>query len=283
MSTFLGRTVDEAHRTTVVDPSSGPGGERVDYSTCARVVETLLEDEGMPLVDRLVLTMLSLHLNRETGDAWPGVDRLARLAACDRRTIQRSLRRLEASGRIAAADAARGGKGMRTHFVLFPRGVTTDAVSPSARGVSGDAPRTSKGVTGVPAGASLECSKGVTQVLPIKQGSRTTNHQEGDDDGSRLDQALRILADRRADRATITSSRSGYVARTLETLRSDHGDRAQALEEEHPEWDAAQIADELEPPRVDPTQPLARRELGPTQPRWIELDDGTVVPAAAAG
>jgi Helix-turn-helix domain len=73
------------------------GSAQRDWDPRALVREALARvDRGdLSPTDRLVLTCLALHANRE-GKARPGNDTIAEFAGCERRSAKRSIPRLKA-------------------------------------------------------------------------------------------------------------------------------------------------------------------------------------------
>jgi hypothetical protein len=81
-----------------------------------------------PLLDpaaRLVLLALGDRFNEARGYAFPGLDDLAEWTGCDRRTVQRSLIRLEALGLIERRRSEGRGRSTEYRLPLQPKGGTT--------------------------------------------------------------------------------------------------------------------------------------------------------------
>ena len=68
-------------------------------------------------VDKLVLLALANFANENTNRCWPSLDRLARMASTQRRTVTRSLTALEALGYIERTRSA-GGNSRSTRYLL---------------------------------------------------------------------------------------------------------------------------------------------------------------------
>lgn len=66
----------------------------------AMVPAALLENEELSANEKLVVTALLLHRNRASGDCYPGVARICRLASLSRMTVFRALSTLEEKGII---------------------------------------------------------------------------------------------------------------------------------------------------------------------------------------
>lgn len=70
--------------------------------------------------DRLVLTVLASHADKNGGRAWPSVATIAVKANVSQRTVQYALRRLEKAGVIMVTARANGGRGKPTVYSLTP-------------------------------------------------------------------------------------------------------------------------------------------------------------------
>jgi hypothetical protein len=63
-------------------------------------VRTVMERSASTGTARLILIAIAAHLDRRTGTAWPGTDRLSELANCHHDTVRKCLRDLEALGEL---------------------------------------------------------------------------------------------------------------------------------------------------------------------------------------
>jgi len=75
-------------------------------------LDNVLADSALTRMDFSVAWAVSLHFNRASHCAWAAVDEYARRCHTDRRTVQRSLRRLERTGHLAST---KGGGRKRTN------------------------------------------------------------------------------------------------------------------------------------------------------------------------
>lgn len=75
---------------------------------------------GLDLPKPLKFTLLALadHADHDGRNAYPGVGLLAWKLGDDRRTVQRSLRKLEAMGIIEAVAYTKGGHGRATVYTI---------------------------------------------------------------------------------------------------------------------------------------------------------------------
>lgn len=94
--------------------------------------------EQFSLRQRFLLLAIANHANERRGRvAWPSIRRLARLAGCCERQIQRELRRLETTGFLLTADDERG----RRLYRLSPGGDTALSPGGDTTGDTGDTAR----------------------------------------------------------------------------------------------------------------------------------------------
>lgn len=100
---------------------------------------------------------------------------------------------------------------------------------------------------------------------------------EDDDDGSRIDKALALVAERRLakiDQSTMGNPR-GWTRKVVSNLRAERGDDLKRWAERG--WSAEHIADELEPPEQRPPYHRPFGENGGLV--WAEDEHGNVVRA----
>lgn len=69
-------------------------------------VQAAVWDMDLPATDKLVLLALADHAHDDGSSAYPSIDHLAKKCSMHRRTVQRTLRDLEASGRIKVQKGA---------------------------------------------------------------------------------------------------------------------------------------------------------------------------------
>ncbi len=117
----------------------------MSYQDRDRVKSWLIDDgggEGLGPIPRLVLIELAECANGQTGRAWPGQERLARLAGCSTRHIKRTLSELRRAGLIEpVGKPAR--RGHRAEYVLtgeVARVAPTDG-EPGSRPIPGSETR----------------------------------------------------------------------------------------------------------------------------------------------
>lgn len=82
------------------------------------VVEDALKHSEHGGTELLVLIVLAESANRDTRISYPAVATIAKLARVSRATVQRALRKLEASGEVEVIDNALGGRGTRRYRVV---------------------------------------------------------------------------------------------------------------------------------------------------------------------
>jgi DNA-binding transcriptional MocR family regulator len=78
--------------------------------------------EGISQVDRLVAAVLAAHANTQ-GEAWPSLQRLALMTGLARRTVQRSLQRLDDRHVISierGGGRMPGGRPKPSRYSFFP-------------------------------------------------------------------------------------------------------------------------------------------------------------------
>lgn len=80
------------------------------YSLLSRwhALRTAACDSRLARSDVGVLAQILEHINRETGEAYPGMGRIARLANVDRRTVVRCVAKLTALGYVLRESGRRG-------------------------------------------------------------------------------------------------------------------------------------------------------------------------------
>lgn len=113
----------------------------------------LLDSDDLSMTERMVLTVIALHANTRTGDAYPSVATIARYAHCSERTVQRALAKLVQLGKLVVSKVA----GIATRVYR----IVVDAVN-AVRGVSS----TAQGVTKAGEGVTDPAPGGDTQVSP---------------------------------------------------------------------------------------------------------------------
>lgn len=84
---------------------------------------------------KVVLIGLANHAHPDGSNAYPAVDTLAEYACCDRRSVQRNLRKLEAEGWIAEDGASR--QGTKCYQLALGGGILPRAASASQGGGTG--------------------------------------------------------------------------------------------------------------------------------------------------
>lgn len=108
----------------------------------------LLESDDLTTTERLVLTIIALHANPRTGDAYPSVATIARYAHCSERTVQRALAKLVKLGRLVVAKV---------------KGIVTRVYRVVVEGVTSAAEKVTSGAAGVTSGVA---ELGDTQTSP---------------------------------------------------------------------------------------------------------------------
>jgi hypothetical protein len=128
--------------------------------------------------DKLVLLALAEHADKDTREAWPSIDRLSSWTGLGRRSVQRSLRKLERLREVVPV-ALGGGRQQSARYRIVPREgamqptldgfgtarddalyVADDALSADGNGVIGDLETvTQEGLNGDAHAAQTENSK----------------------------------------------------------------------------------------------------------------------------
>jgi hypothetical protein len=148
-------------------------------------LDQVLADPATKRMDFSVAWAVSLHFNRATRVAWAAVDEYAKRCHTDRRTVQRSLRRLESAGHLAAIKG--GGRKVTTRYqpVLKNSGAgaaVSDAEN-SGAGAAVSAPKRAAGQPqkgGSPAPSPHENSgAGAAQPLKERIPLRTADFRAG--------------------------------------------------------------------------------------------------------
>lgn len=106
------------------------------------VVSWVLDQSKSRGADRLVLLVIAEHANDNGANAYPSLTRIAKRANMDKRTAQRSIRALVASGELKVSDST-GPQGVHRYRVVMPRGwrdTTPRGETPPVTGHPGDTP-----------------------------------------------------------------------------------------------------------------------------------------------
>jgi hypothetical protein len=112
-----------------------------------------------------VLTVLSLHMDRETGECWPGVPRVARHAKVSERTVQRCLRAAALDGWLRVVPP-KDYRDTNHYFPAQPSGVPLfDPADPVTPVSPGDAHVTRGGGVGVTTPVSRVSPKQVKEQV----------------------------------------------------------------------------------------------------------------------
>lgn len=102
------------------------------------VMSWVLRHSEETLGSRLVLLALADRASDDGTGAWPSVDTLARDARISRRSVQRCLRELEASGAIATTGTRDNGARIYRVNMSPPRGVILDVEGATSSTAGGD-------------------------------------------------------------------------------------------------------------------------------------------------
>ena len=78
-----------------------------------------MEIEGLTMAKKVVLIVLANHLNEQTGQCFPSLDRIARHAACNERTVRRAITDLETDGLIRVERSS--GRSAHNYAILTDR------------------------------------------------------------------------------------------------------------------------------------------------------------------
>ncbi len=99
------------------------------------------ENSAAAGIDRLVLLAIADSATDDGGNAWPSVALLCRKAVVDRRTVQRSIRRLMDSGELSMKKNA-GRNGVNVYRVVMTSGAAErrSGVAPQGHSATGTAP-----------------------------------------------------------------------------------------------------------------------------------------------
>jgi hypothetical protein len=99
----------------------------------------IAQSEDLAPSDRLVLLALVEHAD-DTGDCFPGQERLAKWTGYSQRTVRASLKRLEARGVITRASRGngKGGRSSDLTRLLIPKAATGSANRHSTNGKPAD-------------------------------------------------------------------------------------------------------------------------------------------------
>jgi hypothetical protein len=122
--------------------------------------ERMFRTAPLSMTERLVLIALCHRHNKKTGQCYPAIKTLCEYTGCSESTVQRSLKKLSATGLIVVRKRTQNGRQTSNQYFLF--GVPNDGKK-SKRGVSMKPPR--RGVTVTP----LK----VSSVTPNKEGIYT--------------------------------------------------------------------------------------------------------------
>lgn len=105
-----------------------------------RAVWSIREQVPLTATELLVALAIADHVPPGGSEAFPGLDRLGTMTGLDRRTIQRTLRRLESGAILTRIERSEGGRGRRTVFRLdIAKGGADAAVSSDADAPNGGA------------------------------------------------------------------------------------------------------------------------------------------------
>jgi hypothetical protein len=144
------RIIADARRLEVRSTRIRPSSERLPHdqeppASRFRVsVEAMSWALSVPIGGnaKVILLGLANHAHPDGTEARPSIDRLKVYAQCDRRTVQRNLRQLEADGWIRTVKP--GGQHRdqaATVYALSMGGILPPPTKTAKRGVTGDAPR----------------------------------------------------------------------------------------------------------------------------------------------
>lgn len=118
---------------------------------------------GLSPVEKLVLLKLADHASDDGGDAYPSVARIALEVGCSERTVQRTLRDLQARALIQVTELATRYKPTCYRLTLQDRGVNS-----SPLGAAGVTSATGRGDTAMAPEPSIEPSDLIPSESPAK-------------------------------------------------------------------------------------------------------------------